>query len=128
MESEGLGNLFTNSEDRIERSHRILEDHRDVVAANLAHLPVRQGQQVLAIKEDLATDNLSRRRNQSHYGEGCYRFAATRLADKPQQFAAVEIKTHTINCTHESGASGKVGLKISDFQQVWHLELPLCSL
>src|SRR5712691_3801980 len=69
MESEGLGNLFTNSEDGIERSHRILEDHRDVVPADLPHLLIGQSQQVLAIEDNLATDNLSRRRSQSHYGK-----------------------------------------------------------
>ena len=33
-----LGDLLADREDGVERGHRILEDHRDVVAADLAHL------------------------------------------------------------------------------------------
>jgi hypothetical protein len=40
MQTKCFGNLFADSEHRVERSHRILKDHRDVITANLSHLRV----------------------------------------------------------------------------------------
>ena len=37
-----LANLSTNLQDRIQRGHRILEDHCDIVAADTPQLPLRQ--------------------------------------------------------------------------------------
>jgi hypothetical protein len=41
VETESFGNLLADSVNGIERSHRVLKDHRDVVAANLAHALIR---------------------------------------------------------------------------------------
>src|ERR1700682_1020789 len=41
-----LGDLQSDGQDRIERGHWFLEDHRDVAAANLAHLFVVEGPEV----------------------------------------------------------------------------------
>ena len=38
VEPDRLGDLLADREDRVERGHRLLEDHRDVVAADLRHL------------------------------------------------------------------------------------------
>ena len=38
MQLDHLSYLIKNRNDRIERSHRILENHRDLSAANGAHL------------------------------------------------------------------------------------------
>ena len=40
VEPHRLGDLVADREDRVERRHRLLEDHRDLVAADLAHLVV----------------------------------------------------------------------------------------
>ena len=37
-----LGDLVADREDRVERGHRLLEDHRDVVAADLSQLVARR--------------------------------------------------------------------------------------
>ena len=40
--AHGFGDLVADGQDRIERGHRLLEDHRDLVAADAAHLLVAQ--------------------------------------------------------------------------------------
>ena len=37
MQSQRFGNLFADGEHGIKRSHRILKDHRHIVAAHVAH-------------------------------------------------------------------------------------------
>src|ERR1043165_1371961 len=120
MQPQCLANLFAYGEDRIERRHRILKDHRDVITAHLAHLGLREFKQVFAVKKDFAIDDLSGRRDQSHDGERRHGLPATRLANKSQQLAAIEIKANAVNRTHQSGASRKMRLKISNFEQVGH--------
>src|SRR6185312_14277389 len=120
MEAERFGDLLADGVDRIQRRHWILKDHRDVVAANLAHLSVRQLQKILAVEGDLSANNLPRRRNQSHDGKRGYRLTATRFANEPEQFTRVEIETHTVDRTHQPGTRRKMRLEIFDFKQVGH--------
>ena len=40
MDEQRLHHLLADRQDRVERGHRLLEDHRDVAAAHLAHLLV----------------------------------------------------------------------------------------
>ena len=54
MDLQDLFDLLTDVPDRVERRGRLLEDHRDPVAADLAHLFGREGQQVAAVEDDLA--------------------------------------------------------------------------
>jgi hypothetical protein len=55
-----LHQLAGNLHERIERSHRILKDHRDAPPSNLAHLFFAQSQNVNAIKEDFSGNNFAR--------------------------------------------------------------------
>ena len=43
MKLQHLGNLAANREDRIQRRHRFLENHRNLIAANLPHSRLRCG-------------------------------------------------------------------------------------
>ena len=62
MQHHCFHDLIANRVNRIERCHRLLENHRDVFAANLAHLLFRQGQKITAIEHDPPGQNLARRR------------------------------------------------------------------
>jgi len=50
MDRERLRDLQSNLQDGIERRHWLLEDHRDMTAADLAHLLVREPQELPAIQ------------------------------------------------------------------------------
>ena len=67
---DGLGDLVADGEHRIEARHRLLEDHRDVAAAQLAQRLRRQPREiddvaVARAKQDLAADDAPGRIRQS---------------------------------------------------------------
>ena len=51
---EDLADLLLDRVQRVERGHRLLEDHGDLVAAHLAAAASRRREQILALEEDLA--------------------------------------------------------------------------
>ena len=59
VEQDSLDDLGTDLVHRVQRRHRVLEDHRDVVAAHLAQARRRRLQQILAAEERAS---LARRR------------------------------------------------------------------
>src|ERR1051325_646784 len=66
VETQRLRYLLADGVDGVERGHWVLEDHRDVVAANLTHSVFGRGQKVLAAEPDLAAHDAARRAYQSH--------------------------------------------------------------
>jgi hypothetical protein len=51
MDEQRLHDLLADREDRVERGHRLLEDHRDVAAADLAHLLGGELEQVATFEQ-----------------------------------------------------------------------------
>jgi hypothetical protein len=49
-----LGELAPDREHRVERGHRLLEDHADLPAANAAHLLLAEAEKVAFLVEDFA--------------------------------------------------------------------------
>src|SRR5712671_1457241 len=97
MQPKRLGDLLAHGENRVERSHWILKDHRHVVAAHTAHLGVGKLQKVAALKKNLTGDDFSRRRYQPHDRKRRDRFAATAFADQPEQLSTIEIETDPLD-------------------------------
>ena len=54
MDADRLRDLVADLEDRVERRHRLLEDHGDVVAAHLAHLSLGKRGEVSSLETDFA--------------------------------------------------------------------------
>ena len=54
MPAYAFGDLLADRLQRVERRHRLLEDHADVVAAQGAHLVLGRGQHVDAVEADAA--------------------------------------------------------------------------
>jgi hypothetical protein len=46
VDARDLRDLIPHREDRVQRGHRLLEDHGDAIAANLPHLGVGEREQV----------------------------------------------------------------------------------
>ena len=61
VQRNGLGDLAADRHQRIERRHRLLKDHRDVVAADGLHFALGQLQQIDALKADVPADDPPRR-------------------------------------------------------------------
>ena len=69
MAQDGLDDLVADGEARIERGHRLLEDHRQAVAAEVAQGLVGHFQQVEAVETDRAGDFGRLFRQQAHDGQ-----------------------------------------------------------
>ena len=69
VNAEHFTNLIGELLYGVERRVRLLEDHRDSVSANLLHLGLTCGEQILAVKADAAARDLSRRCDQAEDGE-----------------------------------------------------------
>ncbi len=54
--ADGLDDLRTDGEHRVEGGHRVLEDHRDVVTAHRAHVSIRERQQVAPLEHGPSRD------------------------------------------------------------------------
>ncbi len=73
MSEDGFGDLFADTHDRIERSHRFLENHGHARATKLAQLIGGQGGEmrgdaVAVLKRDVAPDDGGGRK-QAHDGK-----------------------------------------------------------
>ena len=91
VQLQDLAHLLLDGVQRVERRHRLLEDDRDAVAADLAHLGVGDLEQVLAVEEDLARRMRRRRIGQEpHDRERGDRLAGARFADEGHRLAAAD--------------------------------------
>src|SRR5215211_2774716 len=57
--ANGLADLLSSGEERIEKGHRILEDHRDSATAQVFHLPLGQSRQIQVVEENATGDELA---------------------------------------------------------------------
>ena len=96
MQADGLGNLFPHREHRIERGHRLLENHGNIRPAHALHLRAAQivyinDLTVTAAQEHfLAADLPSRLLQQTHQRQRGDRFTGAGLANNRQRLAAFE--------------------------------------
>ena len=125
MEPDRFGDLVADGVDRAERGHRLLKDHRDVLAPNIADLgPARaEGDQidrlsdfrpiVLAdpMKEDLPVhdpagmiQNLQDRPRRDA-------LAAAALAHDTERLAALHLKRDAVHGAHDAVLGGKLGIE-----------------
>jgi hypothetical protein len=81
MHAERLADLVADREQRIERGHRVLQDHGDALAAHAAHLGIRLVEQVLALEHHPPADDARRRRQQAQDGQRKRALARARFAD-----------------------------------------------
>ena len=115
VQRDRLGDLITDGVDRVEAGHRFLENHRDVIAPNFAHLGLREfgdvsSLTVLAFEGDFALDNFARRRgNQTHDREARDGLTRPRLTDHRQRLALLDVESHTIDGLDHTLVGVKIG-------------------
>ncbi|MNT29726.1 hypothetical protein D3C72_1654810 [compost metagenome] len=59
MKKDGFFDLITDCVNRVQGSHRFLEDHRDFVTANSTHFSVVQLKKVLTLEHDFTGFNIA---------------------------------------------------------------------
>ena len=97
MRAHRLGDLVADGEHRIKAGHRLLEDHRDAIATNVAHLRGRQLEQIAPVEHDPTSGDPARRRHQPHYGQRQHRLAAAELTDDAERAATPDGYVNTIH-------------------------------
>ncbi len=118
MSLEHLGHLQAHRDDRVERAHRILEDHRDVAAANVAQLVLRQRSHVHSVERDGSGDVAAALGQQSHDRERRDALAAARLSDQADRLSRVDVEGHTVDCPDITPpAAAEDDLEVPDLQQ-----------
>jgi len=90
VQPDRLGHLVADRLRGVQRRERVLEDHRDVVAADRPHLSVAQADQFPAVQLDRAVDDCPARRQQPHDGQAGHRLPAPRFAHQPEGLSRLD--------------------------------------
>src|SRR5262245_53115331 len=116
MQPQGLGDLAADGEDRIEAGHRLLEDHADIVAADLAHGALAELEQVAALETYRAPDLPGWLWHQPQNGIGRHRLSAAALADDRHRFAGLDRERDAIDRAVHPVRRAEVSLQVIDFR------------
>ena len=111
-----LLDLEPNAKDRVERGHRVLEDHRDLVAAELPDLVIRHLQHVLLSKQDPAAD-LARLGHEAQQRERRHRLARPGLPDHADDLAPIDVEGDPVDRVDCPTRHGKVDVQVLNSQQ-----------
>ena len=98
MQLDDLGNLVAHREHGVEGRHGVLENHRDFLAAHLAHFLGTHFEQILVLEEDFARDHLAGRRgDEAHHAEGGGGLAGAGLAHEADGLSALEAQIDAVD-------------------------------
>ncbi len=116
---QGLGDLIPYCKDRVERGHGLLEDHGDLVTADLPEARVRRTQQLLTTEADGAPrDDLPGRiGNQSHERKRRDRLPATRLADDPECLPLLHVEGDAVHGLGHTGVGPEIRAQVTDLEE-----------
>ena len=121
VQAHRLGDLVAHGEDRIERGHRLLEDHGDLVAADLAHLFLVELGEVPPLVTDLAADDAPRALlEELHHRQRGDALAAARFADQAHGLAFRDGERDAVDGTDFAVGCEKRRLEVVDLQQDTH--------
>ena len=110
-----FGDLRAHGMHWIERRHGFLEHHRDLVAADSAHLRLVQRGQVLALEVHRTLHDAPRTlRDQAHHRQGGDRFAAAALADDTQHLAGLHGERQALDRAHHAVAREEARVQVVD--------------
>src|SRR5690606_31318477 len=102
-QANDFGDLVANGVNHAKGAHRLLKDHRDILAADIADLSARgvQLHQVNAfcarVQDDLAVDNPAIARDNTHDRLRRNALATATFSRNAQGFAGANVKAHTVN-------------------------------
>ena len=89
----------------------------DAVAADPAHLVVRELEQVLAVEEDLAGVDPAGLGDEAHDRQAGHALAAARLADEAHDLAAVDVEVDAVDRPDDAVAGVERGPQALDLEQ-----------
>jgi hypothetical protein len=115
---DGFGQVLDDALNRVERGHRVLEDHPDLAAAHGAHFVFGEGHQVPPVKKQLPAGDAGGDSVQAHQALAERGFTAGGFADQPQDLPAADVKAHRIDGAHVTGAGVILHVEIADGKKI----------
>ena len=109
MAHQRLVDLPPDRHQRVQRGHRLLEDHRQPGAAQIGHLGFGEAEQIAPLEDDAVGAEFGRRRfQQAHEGERGQRLAAAAFADQAEGFAVAQLEGDAVDrlCAAAGDAEG----------------------
>ena len=122
MEGDRLGNLVADPMHGIERGHRLLKDHRDLIAAHGAHAIEIERQEVASLTVSTSEEHAAgecdqgRRWREAHDGKAGDALAGTRFADQRQSFAGAQRKRNVAHGLERTAFGGKGHREVFHFK------------
>jgi hypothetical protein len=116
-EAENLADLIPHPARRVERRFGLLEEHRDPGTADAVHLAIAELEQVDPVEEDLAADDLRRRRQEASDGEGRHALARAGLADEGHDLASADRQVDAVDRGDDPVARGQLDAKVPDLDE-----------
>ena len=118
VHARDLGDLISDGEDRIERGHRLLEDHRDAIAANASDAGVVELQEILPLELIRLPGSMRpgcwmRRRIESAVTD----FPQPDSPTMPSVSPAPIAERHAVDRAGDAGAGVEVGAEIGDGEE-----------
>ena len=101
MRRDRVGNLVTDSTDRIERGTRILEDHRHRCAMQIAKIAPRYPRDILPAKPDISRRDPPGSIEQPGDRESRDGFSRTALANEAEHLTCAERQRDTTHRLHQ---------------------------
>ena len=114
---EGLADLPPDGEHRVQARHRVLEDHRDVAAADLPQLGVRKLEKVAVLEHRRARGDLAGAREDAEEREGGDALAAAGLADDPECLARRDVERDPVDGVDGSPARPELDVEVLDREE-----------
>ncbi len=124
VQPDRFGDLLTDGKDRVQRRHRLLEDHRDLRAADRAHRRGIRLRKVDAIAagagefQHAGCDAAAAVLDQPHQRQRGHRFAGARFADDSDRFAASDLERNAANRLHDPLGRAELDRKPGDRKRV----------
>jgi hypothetical protein len=115
---QDLDDLRPDRERRVERGHRVLEDHPDLAPAHVLELPLGELGQLTPVEADGAGDDPGwRRGEEAHDRERGDGLPAARLADEAQRASALDGEADAVDGMHDALAREEVRPQVRDLEQ-----------
>ena len=107
VEAQGFGHLVANFHDRVQGGHGLLEHHGHAIAAYLAQLGLRHGQQIAVAVQDFAARGKAFGQ-QAHNGQRRERLARTGFADQARPLPSFEGEAELVHGFNGSDAHAQI--------------------
>jgi hypothetical protein len=116
--NDRFNDLFADREHRIERGHRLLQDHGHLGAAPGRQLCIRPPEYILTAEVHLSALDARRRRQQPHDRTARHALAAAALADQTQNFTLGDRERDAVDGFDYPAVAAEVRFQVVDMQEL----------